>query len=96
MPDQPTIPATDVQSVPLPTSCGRTLVLGGGSLKGAFQCGAIMAVFESGFMPEAIYGISVGSLNASFLVHEANRQHAETGTIDWPKAGAWVRRRRQQ
>jgi len=87
MPDQPTIPATEVHSNPLPTSCGRTLVLGGGSLKGAFQCGAIMAIFEKGFKPEAIYGISVGSLNASFLVHEANRQHAETGTIDWPKAG---------
>lgn len=85
MPDQPAIPASEVQSNLLPTPCGRTLVLGGGSLKGAFQCGAITAILETGFQPEAIYGISVGSLNATFLVHEANRQHAETGHIDWPK-----------
>lgn len=87
MPDQPPIPTADVQSESLPTSCGRTLVLGGGSLKGAFQCGALMAIFEKGFQPEAIYGISVGSLNATFLVHEANRQQAETGHIDWPSVG---------
>ncbi|MEZ0608824.1 patatin-like phospholipase family protein [Fibrella sp. WM1] len=94
--DQPTIPAAEVHSSPLPTSCGRTLVLGGGSLKGAFQCGAILAVLEKGFKPESIYGISVGSLNATFLTHEANRQFAQTGQIDWPKAGRallefWVR-----
>ncbi|CCH02484.1 Patatin [Fibrella aestuarina BUZ 2] len=94
--DQPTIPAAEVHSSPLPTSCGRTLVLGGGSLKGAFQCGAILAVLERGFKPESIYGISVGSLNATFLTHEANRQFAKTGQIDWPKAGRalmefWVR-----
>ena len=96
MPDHPSITASEVHSQPLPTTCGRTLVLGGGSLKGAFQAGAIMAILESGFQPEAIYGISVGSLNATFLVHEANRQYAETGHIDWPKAGRfllefWVR-----
>ncbi len=87
MPNQPTIPASDVHSDLLPTSCGRTLVLGGGSLKGAFQCGAVTAILEKGFKPEAIYGISVGSLNATFLVHEANRQYAETGEIDWQKVG---------
>ncbi|MBO0939895.1 patatin-like phospholipase family protein [Fibrella sp. HMF5335] len=96
MPDQPPLPASDVNSTPLPTSCGRALVLGGGSLKGAFQCGAIMAILESGYQPEALYGISVGSLNATFLTYEANRQHAENGHIDWPKAGRallefWIR-----
>jgi NTE family protein len=74
----------------------RALVLGGGSLKGAFQAGAIQAVLEAGFEPEAIYGISVGSLNAVFLIHEAGRQFAEHGVIDWKKAGRqliefWVR-----
>lgn len=96
MPDQPPLPASDVSSSPLPTSGGRALVLGGGSLKGAFQCGAILAILESGYQPEALYGISVGSLNATFLTHEANRQHAESGHIDWPKAGRallefWIR-----
>lgn len=65
----------------------RALVLGGGSLKGAFQTGAIQAILESGFEPEAIYGISVGSLNATFLAHEAGKQFVETGSVDWPKAG---------
>ncbi|MGA0555075.1 patatin-like phospholipase family protein [Larkinella sp. VNQ87] len=74
----------------------RALVLGGGSLKGAFQAGAIQAILEGGFEPEAIYGISVGSLNAVFLAHEAGKQFAEHGTVDWPKAGRrliefWVR-----
>ncbi len=74
----------------------RALVLGGGSLKGAFQTGAIMAILESGFEPDAIYGISVGSLNATFLTHEATRQFEENGAIDWPKAGRallefWIR-----
>ena len=87
MPDQPPLPASDVSSSPLHTSRGRALVLGGGSLKGAFQCGAIMAILESGYQPEALYGVSVGSLNATFLTHEANRQHAANGHVDWPKAG---------
>ncbi|MGV3559159.1 patatin-like phospholipase family protein [Larkinella arboricola] len=74
----------------------RALVLGGGSLKGAFQAGAIQAILEAGFEPEAIYGISVGSLNAVFLAHEAGKQFAEHGAIDWPKAGRqliefWIR-----
>ena len=74
----------------------RALVLGGGSLKGAFQAGAIQAILESGFEPEAIYGISVGSLNAVFLAHEAGKQFAEHGAVDWPKAGRqliefWIR-----
>ncbi|RRB00743.1 patatin-like phospholipase family protein [Larkinella rosea] len=74
----------------------RALVLGGGSLKGAFQAGAIQAVLEAGFEPEAIYGISVGSLNAVFLVHEAGKQFAEHGAVDWKKTGRqliefWVR-----
>jgi len=74
----------------------RALVLGGGSLKGAFQAGAIQAVLETGFEPDAIYGISVGSLNASFLANAAARQSLETGSINWPKAGRdlfefWIR-----
>ncbi|GAB3256315.1 patatin family protein [Larkinella harenae] len=74
----------------------RALVLGGGSLKGAFQAGAIQAILETGFEPEAIYGISVGSLNAVFLTHEAGKQFAEHGVINWPLAGRrliefWIR-----
>jgi NTE family protein len=61
----------------------KALVLGGGSLKGAWQVGAIQAVIEKGFKPDMIYGISAGALNASFMVNEAGNQHIEGKTIDW-------------
>lgn len=61
----------------------RALVLGGGSMKGAFQVGVIQAVLENGFQPEMIYGISVGALNSTFLTHEASRQFKENGEIKW-------------
>ncbi|AUD03579.1 patatin-like phospholipase family protein [Spirosoma pollinicola] len=72
------------------TTPQRALVLGGGSLKGAFQVGAAMALFESGFVPDQLYGISVGSLNATFMANEAARQHTETGQVDWVKVGKYL------
>lgn len=75
---------------PTPQSPVRALVLGGGSLKGAFQVGAAMALFESGFVPDQLYGISVGSLNATFLANEAARQQAESGKVDWEKVGKYL------
>ncbi|NIJ52042.1 patatin-like phospholipase family protein [Dyadobacter arcticus] len=64
----------------------KALVLGGGSMKGAFQVGVIQAVLENGFEPEMIYGISVGALNATFLANDAGRQTEETGELKWPVA----------
>ncbi|MCA0365265.1 MAG: patatin-like phospholipase family protein [Bacteroidetes bacterium] len=61
----------------------KALVLGGGSLKGAWQVGAIQAVLETGFKPEMIYGISAGALNASFMVNEAGHQFAANKFVDW-------------
>lgn len=61
----------------------KALVLGGGSLKGAWQVGAIQAVLETGFKPDMIYGISAGALNAAFMVNEAGNQHKANGHIDW-------------
>lgn len=73
----------------------RALVLGGGSLKGAWQVGAIQAVLDTGFNPQMIYGISAGALNGSFLVAEASRQIEEIGWLDWELAnkrlaGFWI------
>jgi NTE family protein len=65
----------------------KALVLGGGSMKGAFQVGAIQAVLENGFEPDMVYGISVGALNATFLANETGRQFEEEGKITWPLAG---------
>lgn len=61
----------------------KALVLGGGSMKGAYQVGAVKAVLESGFEPDMIYGISVGALNTTFLAHEAARQWQSDGKVNW-------------
>lgn len=97
MVNNPTPPQPD-PSVPLSPAQppASALVLGGGSLKGAFQAGAVMALFESGFVPNQVYGISVGSLNATFIANEAARQQTETGRVDWEKVGKaliefWIR-----
>ncbi|MBP6385362.1 MAG: patatin-like phospholipase family protein [Pseudarcicella sp.] len=55
----------------------KILVLAGGAVKGAFQAGVIKAVFESGFVPDAIYGVSAGSLNASFIINNIGLQKIE-------------------
>jgi NTE family protein len=59
----------------------QVLVLGGGGVRGAFQAGAIQALFRRGFLPDAVYGTSVGALNAAFLVDRAARYGSEA--IDW-------------
>ncbi len=61
----------------------KALVLGGGSLKGAWQVGAIQAVLETGFEPDMIYGISAGALNASFLVNATAKYTLANKKIDW-------------
>lgn len=45
----------------------RALVLTGGSVRGAFQSGAVKSIFESGFKPDIIRGISAGALNSAFI-----------------------------
>jgi NTE family protein len=64
-------------------SVGRVLVLGGGGVRGAFQAGAIKAIVSNGFAPDAVYGTSVGALNAAFLVERASRYDSQK--IDWLK-----------
>ncbi len=65
------------------TQIKKALVLSGGSIKGAFQAGAINAVIEKGFKPDFIYGISVGSLNGTFITHEAGLQKKAFEELDW-------------
>lgn len=45
----------------------RGLVLEGGGGKGAFQAGAIKALYEAGYRFDAVAGTSVGALNAAAL-----------------------------
>lgn len=65
----------------------RALVLSGGSIKGAFQAGAVCELLRQGFAPDAIYGISVGALNGAFLAHAAGRAALADGNPDWPAIG---------
>ncbi len=58
----------------------KALILSGGSIKGAFEAGAIKAIFEKGFRPDVVYGISIGALNASYLV---NRTGQLNNQFDW-------------
>ena len=66
----------------------QALVLSGGSIKGAFQAGAIDALIAQGFFPDAAYGISVGSLNAAFLADRSARQMAKSNRVDWAAIGS--------
>ncbi len=61
----------------------KILVLAGGSVKGAYQAGVVKAVFESGFEPDAIYGVSAGSMNASFLVDFFGKQTLKKTPISY-------------
>jgi len=59
---------------------GRALVLSGGGSKGAYQVGAIRALLESGRSWDAVYGISVGALNAAWL--SMFRPEEQAGSIE--------------
>jgi NTE family protein len=63
----------------------KALVLSGGSIKGAYEAGALKAVFERGYKPDYLYGISVGNLNSTFMAHEAAKQYIASGNVDWTK-----------
>lgn len=52
----------------------KILVLAGGSVKGAFQAGVMKAMMERGYQPDAVYGVSVGSLNAAYFVNQLGLQ----------------------
>ncbi len=56
-------------------------------MRGAFQAGAVAEVLQQGFAPDAIYGVSVGSLNGAFLADRAGRAARRDGTPDWPRIG---------
>jgi len=53
----------------------RALVLSGGAAHGAFQAGAIQALYEIGWIPEIICGSSVGAINAAGLASGKSPEH---------------------
>ena len=52
----------------------KILILAGGSVKGAFQAGVMKAMMERGYQPDAVYGVSAGSLNAAYFVNQLGMQ----------------------
>lgn len=60
-------------------------VYGGGSIKGAWQIGAINNVLSRGIYPEIITGISVGNLNANLLATRVGnyKQQYPNSDINW-------------
>jgi NTE family protein len=65
----------------------KALVLGGGSIKGSFQAGAIDTLLKAGFKPSKIFGVSVGSLNGVFLADRTGRYKSQGKEPDWPAIG---------
>ncbi|NQW75814.1 MAG: patatin-like phospholipase family protein [Cytophagales bacterium] len=64
----------------------KILVLAGGSVKGAFQAGVMKAMMERGYQPDAVYGVSVGSLNAAYFVNQLGMQALTGGPISFTDA----------
>ena len=50
-----------------PPRGGSALILTGGGNRGAIQAGAVLALFEHGFRPDLIVGVSAGAINGAFL-----------------------------
>ncbi|MBN1479283.1 patatin-like phospholipase family protein [candidate division KSB1 bacterium] len=66
----------------------KSFVLSGGSIKGAFQAGALVNILTTGkFIPDAIYGTSVGSLNGSFIADRVGRAIRAGTNPDWVEIG---------
>lgn len=62
------------------------LVLAGGSVKGAFQAGVMKAMMERGYQPDAVYGVSAGSLNAAYFVNQLGLQAITGEPISFSQA----------
>lgn len=52
------------------------LVLSGGGNRGALQVGALIALYENGFRPDMLIGVSAGALNAALLAAFYDRPSA--------------------
>ena len=58
------------------------MVLGGGGALGAYQAGCLVALAETGALPDALFGCSAGALNAAFLAQDPSLVRAEA-LADW-------------
>ena len=65
------------------------LVLAGGSTRGAIQIGMLQVLAEHGFVPDRIYGSSVGAINGVGFAADPTREGVER------MAQIWLRIRRE-
>ncbi len=59
------------------------LVLAGGSTRGAIQIGMLQVLAEHGFVPDRIYGSSVGAINGVGFAADPTREGVERMTQIW-------------
>ncbi len=59
------------------------LVLAGGGTRGAVQIGMLQVLTEHGFVPDRIYGASVGALNGVAFAGDPTREGVERMTEIW-------------
>ena len=62
------------------------LVLGGGGTRGAVQIGMLQVLTEHGFVPDRIYGSSVGAVNGVAFAGDPTRSGVERMTEIWTRA----------
>ncbi len=67
---------------------GWGLILTGGANWGAVQAGAAKALFERGFEPEFIVGVSVGAINGAYLAARPTLEGVDELIELWERADA--------
>ena len=68
-------------------------VLGGGSIKGAWQIGAVNNVLDRGVYPDIVTGISVGNLNGNLLVSRVGEHYTNNPitSVDWSDVSDYLK-----
>jgi NTE family protein len=61
------------------------LVLAGGSARGAIQIGMLQVLAEHGFVPDRVYGSSVGAINGAGFAADPTREGVERMAQTWLK-----------
>jgi NTE family protein len=68
---------------PEDTGPRTALVLAGGGTRGALQIGMLQVLTEHGFVPDRIYGSSVGAVNGAAFAGDPTRQGVQRMTEIW-------------
>ncbi|WP_255010502.1 patatin-like phospholipase family protein [Roseovarius sp. M141] len=74
----------------MPKSEQNVLVLQGGGALGAYQAGAFQTLFEHGFNPQWVAGISIGSINAAIICGNPPENRVEKLEGFWEKVSSAI------